>query len=109
MNKERVAWFCFTSLALIGQYCYHIVDSKRQPMVSATSVSDADLLEQLNSLDWPKTEITLIPDLIVPPDLDEEIQYSSEPASDVDDIYSKGYTDGYHRALEQVYCPSKSH
>lgn len=105
MKNERVAWFCFTTFALLGQSWYHTVSTERQPMVSATSVSDADLLEHLNSLDWPKTEVTLVPMQISPPDLDEEIQHSSEPASNVDDVYSKGYTEGYHRALEQVYCP----
>jgi hypothetical protein len=91
-KNERVAWMCFAACAVAIQYFYFI-DYQALSSVRQEQKIDAKVVEQ------DENTMNLQELLSV---FDESPELNPMP----DEAYSRGYTDGYHRATEQMQCPS---
>lgn len=120
MKTERIFWLCFTTVALVCQHFVMRDMQKNQPsMVSAATV-DGDIAESSQSPPDPMLEYPIFTDekdlalqyLFTEPEIEQKIETSkdisaNDSATSMDE-YSRGYTDGYHRATEQMNCPYPS-
>lgn len=85
-------WLCFTTAIVTGEY---VVLTKQQEQ---TLVSPA-VTELVSAL--PVAEA-----------VEQTKQVEEQPAPDpkaIEESYSKGYTEGYHKATEQLNCPAHYH
>lgn len=116
MKYERILWASFTALALLCQYFLLTDRQQNQPsMVSAASPEEVipdeeqippDLMQEFPL--FAKGEEIDVEYLFTEPEQNVEQSKDSSFVNSNDppmDDYSRGYTDGYHRATEQMNCP----
>lgn len=100
MKNERVCWLCFTVVALLGEYYFLTSQQEKLTMVSSAGTEEHKVVVIEKAEDAIKVEEP-VKVAETTSETTDESPSETEGLSD----YSRGYTDGYHRATEQMQCP----